>query len=87
MARYRLHTACHIDGAFHEAGAVIEKPDDWVGPHRAVVSAHETLTAGAVTHGRNEALYTKLSDEAEAPAIKVGHLPSVADKAKAPDPT
>jgi hypothetical protein len=65
MARYRLHIACQIDGVVCLAGQIVEQPDDWVGPHRAVATYHQTLAGGESVPGRDEPLFTKLSEEAE----------------------
>jgi hypothetical protein len=79
MARYRLHTVAVIDGVVHAAGAIIHKPHDWIGPHRAAVASHETLEDGAIAHGRDVPLYEKLHDE---PVQEAETDPEAEEKAK-----
>jgi hypothetical protein len=43
MARYRLLEAVMLDGAIVVAGTIIERPDDWDGPRRAVRKSHDRI--------------------------------------------
>ena len=60
MAQYRLLAATEIDGNILPAGAVVERPDDWVGPQRTVLPVHETIYPGKSTKAATEPLYVKL---------------------------
>lgn len=42
MARFRLLTEFVSFGVLHHRGSVIEKPDDWKGPMRAVPKTDES---------------------------------------------
>ena len=43
MKRYRLLADIHHNGQIVEAGSVIEVPDDWKPPMRAVRKSHDTI--------------------------------------------
>lgn len=59
MARYRLLADCQLDGALCAAGTVIERPDEWHGPHRARRDSHDRVDV----LNDNQRILGKLEDE------------------------
>lgn len=54
--KYRLLQRCEVDGVWHEPGACVVKPADWVGPHKTVVaSQHGADLTGPMHHDRRHA--------------------------------
>jgi hypothetical protein len=72
MARYRLLAAAQIDGALHAAGSIVEKAEDWIGPHCAHVPHAETLAEGGAAPGHDQPLYERLPDEEDAVEVDAG---------------
>lgn len=77
LVRYRLHVACQINGALQKAGTVVSMPEDWVGPHKAVIASEATLGAEA-SKGKDVPLYERVpDDEPDAAAASVSLSPEV----------
>lgn len=70
MVRYKLLAPAQIDGTVYVEGSIIERPDDWRGPHRVGV-AHSEVAEGAVASGHDVPLYERLPDEHAAAAEPV----------------
>jgi hypothetical protein len=66
MARYRLLIDAEIDGAVLPVGSIVEKPDDWIGPRRAVAVDH-----GAGPPSRDEPLYVLLAADEHTDEVAV----------------
>jgi hypothetical protein len=84
LKRFRIKTTCYLDGQLRHPGYVTEKPADWVGPHRTVVSQHEIIHVDEDAKrvpltGRDEPLYEEVDEAAEAAAAAAA-TPSLDDQ-------
>ena len=86
LKRYRMLVRCQMDGQLRDPGYITVKPADWIGPHRTVISQHETVHVGKDARripltGRDEPLYEEVIDETAAEAAPA---PIVAEVAPPP---